>query len=314
MTSNLTFGKRKVVSGFLAILSIAAIWDSSSETRAEPVLSPPGKKFQIGVYDPYGTFSYDASIGIEHIYIPWQDANLESLKTADDYAKLRNRDLFITVEPWTWSNSSKSVDSADLLAGINSGHYDAIIKDICVTAASLKSSVTLRWGHEMDLANRRYPWSGWTPAEYVNAYRHFADVCRASFPAARFMWSPRGESSAHAYYPGDTYVDSIGLSIFGLQSYETVTYGKSLTLAERYAQPYKLVQKFDKDIYIAEFGCFGDEKYRKACMADVKSAPQTLPRIAGIVYFNEVETYPWPHPYGYPDWRVKPDPVATANK
>jgi hypothetical protein len=26
--------------------------------------------------------------------------------------------------------------------------------------------------------------------------------------------------------------------------------------------------------------------------------------LAGVVYYNEVETFPWPGPYGTPDWRI----------
>ena len=81
---------------------------------------------------------------------------------------------------------------------------------------------------EMDLANKRYPWSHWTPTEYIAAYRHFVNVCRGVASNAKFMWSPRGEANLRDYYPGNDYVDSIGLSGFGYQKYEIAVYGKAL--------------------------------------------------------------------------------------
>ena len=42
---------------------------------------------RLGAYDPYGTFANDPRIGIEHIYIPWQDVDLASLIAADRYAR-----------------------------------------------------------------------------------------------------------------------------------------------------------------------------------------------------------------------------------
>src|SRR5262245_11148237 len=166
-----------------------------------------GQSVRMGAYDPYGTFSSDSKISIEHVFIPWQDVNLESLDGVDRYARARSRSLLITVEPWTWSYRDKARASRELFDSITAGSYDSSIRALCQKSASLKSEVTLRWGHEMDLGHDRYPWSAWTPAEYVQAYRHFVNTCRAAGAGLLFMWSPRGEPSLRDYYPGSAYVD-----------------------------------------------------------------------------------------------------------
>jgi beta-mannanase len=262
-----------------------------------------GQSVRMGAYDPYGTFSGDPKISIEHIFIPWQDANLASLNLVDQYARVRGRSLLITVEPWTWSYN-KAKTPGTLFAGIIAGNYDHLIRDLCQKLASLKSEIVIRWGHEMDLGNDRYPWSAWTPAEYVQAYRYFVNACRAAGNGPLFMWSPRGEPSLRDYYPGSDYVDSIGLTMFGFQKYEIALYGKALSFAERVGRSYELVADYAKDIYITEFGCHGDRDYMKRCLDEARSASTTFSSIKGVIYFNEVETYPWPGAHGVPDWRV----------
>jgi len=168
----------------------------------------------------------------------------------------------------------------------------------------LTSDVTLRWGHEMDLGNERYPWSSWTPAEYIDAYRHFVDTCRAAGSSMHFMWSPRGEPNMREYYPGSAYVDSIGVTVFGFQKYEIGLYGRSLSLAERLGPSYERVADLGKDLFISEFGCHGDQEYLRRCLDEARSASAKFPLIKGVIYFNEVETYSWPGSYGSPDWRI----------
>src|SRR5215467_1102165 len=258
----------------------------------------------MGAYDPYGTFANDAKISIEHIYIPWQDVNLASLNAADKYAHDRARRLLITVEPWTWSRNGKPETATELHAGIMAGSYDHLIRALCQRSALLTSDVMLRWGHEMDLANNRYPWSAWAPLQYVEAYRHFVDTCRAVARSMHFMWSPRGERGLREYYPGDTYVDSIGLTVFGFQQYEEKLYGRALSLAERLGPSYDLVADYAKDLYIAEFGCHGDNEYLRRCLEEARTAAGKFPGIRGVIYFNEVETYAWPGTNASPDWRI----------
>jgi beta-mannanase len=271
-------------------------------------------KPRLGAYDPYGTFANDRRIGIEHVYVPWLDVNLASLVAVDRYARDRARNLLITVEPWTWSRASKSVPASELYKGIMAGRYDTTILALCKTAASLESQVTIRWGHEMDLRSAPYPWSQWQPSEYVGAYRHFVGTCRQAAGNIKFMWSPRGESNLQDYYPGDDYVDSIGLTIFGYQKYEVAIYGKALTLAERLKSPYDLVADYGKELYITEYGCYGDAGYMKRCIEEGKVPGATFAKIAGVIYFNEVDPHQWPQSHGSPDWRIFSKLFAEAQR
>jgi len=290
--------------GCLALLFILVLLVSPVASQSPFTKSHVGEAVLMGAYDPYGTFANDAKISIEHVFIPWQDVNLASLDAADKYARDRARKLLITVEPWTWSRNGKSEAPSELYAAIMAGNHDHRIRALCQKSASLTSDVTLRWAHEMDLGNERYPWSAWRPSEYIAAYRHFVDTCRATGPGIHFMWSPRGEPNMREYYPGSAFVDSIGITVFGFQKYEIGLYGKGLSLAERLGPSYERVADLGKDLYISEFGCHGDQEYLRRCLDEARSASASFPLIRGVIYFNEMETYSWPGSYGSPDWRI----------
>jgi endoglucanase len=120
--------------------------------------APPGD-VPFGAYDPGGDFTDDKDVVIEHLFLPWEDVYLPSLNDADAYAQARGRALLVTLEPWTWSRSERNTPQY-LRRGISDGIYDANMRDICTVMGGLKSSVTLRWGHEMDDVSGQFIWAG----------------------------------------------------------------------------------------------------------------------------------------------------------
>ncbi|WP_051661005.1 glycosyl hydrolase [Bosea sp. 117] len=307
MTKSLRNRRVAALSGVAAIALIAAV---AIPVFAQPTTTAPAatdarpKAAAFGAYDPNGTLGDDPNVRVEHVYIPWLNADLTSLKRADQYAQARDRDLLITIEPWSWVPGTNP-SSQKLLAGILAGAYDGTIRDVCTACAGLDSDVTIRWGHEMDLANGRYLWSNWAPADYAKAYRHFVKLCRKYAPSAHFMWSPRGEPSLAAYYPGSDYVDVIGLSVFDLQQYDVDHFGRARTLAENLRPSYDRVTPYGKPIVVAELGYEGDAAFEARWHADMLAVGPEFPGLTAVVYFNEVEPYPWPEPYGRPDWRLQ---------
>lgn len=259
----------------------------------------------VGAYDPHGMLDKTSGLTAEHVYLPWRDVDLASLSQAAKYARERDRSLVVTVEPWTWSFRRKA-EGAELHKTIVSGQSDAWITSVCKTFASLPNTVMVRFGQEMDLKNDRYPWSNWKPEEFVAAYRHFVDTCRSQAPTAKFMWSPRGEASAAAYFPGKSHVDAIGVSVFSYQKYDEGEFGRWRKPSEIITAASKDLTPFEIDIWAAEFGCDGDEKYRAECYRDLLKLKQTYPKLKGVLLFNELEPHDWPKGYGRPDWRIGP--------
>ena len=279
-----------------ALVAGVALWANTS------IAAPPGKT-PFGVYDPNGAFADDKQVAIEHLFLPWEDVSLDSLYDADAYALERKRDVLVTIEPWTWTRDARNT-SQTLINGIRTGEYDENMYAICNILNDFKSPVTIRWAQEMDDASGQFIWSNWEPSIYVNAFRRVIDICRATAPNVQVMWSPLGNKTLKDYYPGDDYVDVIGLSVFGLQAWEKGTKGKELSFREILEPRYNRVVEFGKPVVIAEVGYVGDAEYVAKWENSVRQNFEEFPELKGIVYFNQKEVHPWPDGYGFPDWQV----------
>lgn len=284
-------------------LGLGAALLAGSFSLSAATAAPPGT-VPYGVYDPDGDFMDDSDVTIEHLFLPWEDVYLPSLNDADAYAMERNRALLVTLEPWTWSRSERNT-ARYLRSGIFDGIYDANMKAVCDVLSTLESPVTLRFAHEMDEDNGQFTWAGWNPDDYISAYRRMIDICRASAPHITFMWAPLGDEGMELYYPGDDYVDLVGVSVFGLQAWDQAKHGRDRTFDEIFAPRYENAVAFGKPVVVAELGYVGDEGYVEMWDASVRQEKPEYPSLVGVVYFNYPEVYPWPEGFGFPDWRVK---------
>lgn len=295
---------RKVISllAIGALLAPAIALGQSLPTKdGRPVKGADSRL--LGVYDPHGHFTNDSSPDIEHLFLPWEDVDIATLPIAYEYAAQRNRQIWITVEPWTWDRSVR-IEPDELRTAILTGQYDPIIDGLCGEIGRLGKVTTVRWAQEMEEQTGQFIWSDWRPEDYIAAYRHFVERCRAVAPNALFMWSPKGVDGLAAYYPGDDVVDQIGLSIFGLQQMDRDREGRDRTFAEYLKPAYDQVVPFGKPIYVAELGYVGDLAYVTQWATDVLRKDPQFPALVGVSYFDDKEVSPWPDPYGLPDWQV----------
>lgn len=289
-------------SGAQSVLGAALVFLLTAQAPA--LLAAPPGTLPFGAYDPDGDFGADNELVIEHLFLPWEDVFLPSLNDADAYARERNRALLVSLEPWTWSRSERNT-AVYLRNGIANGLYDANMRAVCDVLATLESPVTLRWAHEMDDDNGQFIWAGWKPGDYISAYRRMIDICRASAPQINVMWSPLGDEGMEAYYPGDDYVDLVGLSVFGLQAWDQAKYGGDRSFDDIFAPRYERAARFGKPVVVAELGYVGREDYVESWNNAVRQEKPEYPALVGVVYFNYPEVYPWPEGFGMPDWRVK---------
>jgi endoglucanase len=265
--------------------------------------APPGD-LPFGAYDPEAYFAADPQLTIEHVFLPWEDVNLTTLLDADLYALERNRALLITIEPWTWTRDERNT-AEFLWNGIQEGYYDANMRGVCSVIATLQSPVSVRWGHEMETTDGQFIWADWEPASYITAYRRMIEICRTEAPNINVVWSPVGFEGANDYYPGDEYVDLVGLSIFGLEPWEQATQGGPKSFEEILKERYGRVQVFGKPVLVAELGYSGSKGYVDFWESEVRKTRPDMPLLVGVVYVHQKEVYPWPDGFGYPDWRVE---------
>ncbi|MFT2213015.1 glycoside hydrolase family 26 protein [Rhizobium giardinii] len=266
-----------------------------------PILHPNATKF--GAYDPYGDFSTQSGVETEALFLPWEDVDLATLSVADEYALQRKRKLLITIEPWSW-NEDRRLSANDLRRRVLAGSYDANIKAISDVVKTLKSPVIIRWGQEMEDRSGRFSWADWPPQDYIKAYRKVADQFRKDRPTVQIMWSPKGQEDLEKYYPGDDYVDVIGLSVFGLQDYDMREYGAPRTFTEALKPGYERVAPFRKPIWVAELGYEGDANYMQPWIQAATARNDQFPDLKEVIYFNDRDVIGWPFGLGRPNWRV----------
>lgn len=259
----------------------------------------------LGVYDPSGSFAGASGVGIEHVYVYWQQIDRKMLRSKVAYAEARGRKMLITVEPYTHASNWRSGGDR-LFRDILKGAFDREIAAVCGEVATAGPGTMVRWGHEMEQPQARYPWARKDPEGYKSAYRYFVERCRAEAPRAQFMWSPKGETNLAGFYPGDAWVDLVGLSVYGLQKWDHKFHKRDRSFAEVMAERYRRVARFGKPVVVAEFGVAGSEDYRRSWLVDSTTRLAKFPRLKAIVYFNAAEPAAWPAGLGSPDWRVIP--------
>jgi len=125
-----------------------------------------------------------------------------------------------------WAGPEHGLDQpAYALARIASGRYDAYITRFAKGVRDQRWPVVLRFAHEMN--GFWYPWSeqrsGNRPGDYVRAWRHVRAVFdRVGATNVIWVWSPNiiravPGVSLRALYPGDRYVDWVGVVGYGVR-------------------------------------------------------------------------------------------------
>jgi beta-mannanase len=263
------------------------------------------KEILIGGYDTTHVFAENSKTTINHRFMTWNDEETTTAKNLEDLSK-NGKIPMLTVEPWEHQGESKDM----LLESITNGKYDQNIQSICKPIQMQDSQVYLRWGHEIDLHGQsRYSWAQNKPTEYVSAFRHWVETCKKYTTKATFIWSPAGIEGLENFYPGDKYVDVVGLSIFGYPDYEIKQFGKAQNFNDVFNSRYDRVKGFKKPIFIAEFGVAGDDQYKKEWLSLAHQQifeTQQFSLLKGIIYFNGEDPNPWIPDIAPPDFKIDP--------
>jgi cellulose synthase (UDP-forming) len=264
-------------------------------------ISTPSK-VELGIYDYDNQYSDVSKIAIQHEYLGWND--YDSKYTISQLNKIidNHRQLLVTLEPWP-IYSDLSI-SSKLFEDIVSGRYDLKIKEVC-TDLSRFGPLLLRWGHEMDLGAGRYTWSGGDPKKYIEAYKHFNILCRTVAPQIKYVWSPAGNKGLDVYYPGNDYVDYIGLSLYYYPQWQALQVNKNSSFRSLFSQKYDLVKRYQKPIIIAELGVAGTSEFQKKWLIDAFNQFTSFPLLRQVIYFNATD-HPgvWGENLPIPDWRL----------
>lgn len=203
----------------------------------------------------------------------------------------------IAWEPWEYRtrpgpDGTRAIQPQWTLASIINGHHDEVIDDTAATIADWGHPVAIRLAHEMN--GWWYPWSeqvnGNQPGEYVAMWRHVhSRFALAGAHNVIWIWSPNatfvGAQPMAEVYPGDAYVDWVGLvAYYGLGASPV---GIVPTFAELFVPSIEEVREFtDKPIVLTEVGATDREGAKADWVTHFLDVLPDHPDVAGFIWFE----------------------------
>jgi mannan endo-1,4-beta-mannosidase len=150
---------------------------------------------------------------IVNYYAPWLAPFKESFAQA---ASADGLITFVEMNPDSCPRTCRG--GYPSLPDIAAGVYDGYLTSFGQQIAAYGHPVMVTFAHEMN--GNWYPWGrggkdNVTPAQWVAAWDHVVTVVSAAAPGlVDWVWAPNDEGGAGpvaAYWPGDEYVDTVGI-------------------------------------------------------------------------------------------------------
>jgi hypothetical protein len=226
------------------------------------------------------------------VFVHWGNENEFPIDIAKGL-KSRNKTLIIF-----WEAMDYNIDSSEQpnfsYDSILKGSWDKYISSFSVQAQDYGGPIILIPFEEMN--GDWYPWSGTknnnNPQKHIQAYRYIHNFFK-NVPNVKFGWVINNDSvpdttenQPELYYPGDDYVDYLGVNGFNFgQPWENFN--------QIFGKPLELLKTYRKPIYIFSFACAQGSK-KAAWITDALSVQiPKYPKIKGWVWFNEKKEKDW---------------------
>jgi cellulose synthase (UDP-forming) len=250
---------------------------------------------------------------IASTYVAWGPESIDHFpKEQLDSLISQGKIPMITWEPWTetfpWTHEQNLplAKNEGIFRNIAAGAFDYYIIEFARKMRELRSPVFLRFGHEMD--NPQYPWSEngkLAPKDFIEAWRRIRTLCNQQGASnITFVYNPWRGEAMDRYYPGDQYVDWIGLTL--------LNYGKAgrdrqwHDFESLYEEFHRHAKIYAKPVMLAEFGSTPYGGDAGSWLADAfEKIGTTYPQIRAAVLFHTDNDKNWAT-----NWR--PDPSATG--
>ncbi len=201
--------------------------------------------------------------------------------------------LFVTWEPW-YAVGEKGINYDGLL----SGKRDKYIMGFANKLKDINKTVFLRFAHEMN--GNWYPWSGTKIGKdkYIMIYRHVKDIFDEN-GATNVKWvfsvnweDVPGENNFMLYYPGDEYVDYVGID--GYNWGDTKSWSKWMSFKEIFEKRYnEIVNNFEKPVLISEFSSTSSGGDKTVWIKEAMNNIKHMKKIKGFVLFNVDKETDW---------------------
>jgi mannan endo-1,4-beta-mannosidase len=298
----------------------ASLVASTPTASAPPVVFPPDDKVFLGISVPETSPDmadidrFTAKTNYTPRVVLFTRAWANDRFDAEPFNRVAARGALpmLSWEPWdyrlqlTKDAREAGYQPAYRLSSITSGEFDAYISSYARGIKSLGYPVAIRFGHEMN--GFWYPWceqtNGNRTGDYVEAYRHVHDLfTEAGADNAIWVWSPNvtyaGSSPLSALYPGDTYVDWLGLSgYYGINSPAYVSFENTFNRSTA-----ELRALARKPIVLTEIGATDAAGRKAEWVSDMFRALTRQPDIIGVIWFEVAKET---------DWRISSSAAAST--
>jgi len=155
--------------------------------------------------------------------------------------------ILISVE--TWGKFIFPSHTSHPINDVIKGRYDSVFEELCLHFVAKRPNVYFRFNPEMEVPGSSYPWQRYGPG-YIDAFRHFVELCRTHAPKVKFVWGPSGYPGVTEFYPGDTLVDAASITIKSDSEVPVLKYPKDYTVAYDLFRRLHRLRFLDKPILI----------------------------------------------------------------
>lgn len=217
------------------------------------------------------------------------DPNLVGNGLKNAYAEGRTVEL-------TLQTTAATADGGNMVYDVLNGEYDAFLKAYAADIAAFGHPVLFRLGNEMN--GDWCPYSSYNtsrdPGVYVEFYRYIHQIFREAGALTNtvWVWNPNEKSfpdftwnSELNYYPGDEYVDVVGLTGYNTGNYYSGETWRSFS--QIYDPIYnRMAARSQKPLMITEFASSSVGGNKAAWVQDMFQRLPSYPRIKMAIWWD----------------------------
>lgn len=236
-------------------------------------------------------------VSIAHFYRGWEALSDPTLITQLQTLKNNGWTPMLNVNPYFFSECKFS--NMPLYKAIAQGHCDVFLHQAGKNLSHVKTPFYLLFAWEMN--NIDMEWSisksGSSTDDFVAAWRHVHTIFKEEH-ASNIIWvfcpniPDNPDSSYKNLYPGDQYVDWVGLDGYNWGTTQVWSHWQSF--ADVFSSPYNQIAQVakDKPMLIAEVNATDQGGNKAAWYEDmfVEQLPKHFPKVKIVVIYNEDRT------------------------
>lgn len=247
---------------------------------------------------------YANLVGQRPSIVMWYRGFDQPLMYSSEMSNLASRGAtpMVSLEPVDQNGSDIS------LSQIAAGSYDSYIRKDASIAKGWGARLLVRFAYEMNLSPKAgIPWGGGSGAfagntanDYIAAWRHVVSIFREEGASnAEFVWAPNiddGGIPFSQYFPGDEWVNEVGLDGYNWGSGFSAQGHSWLSLGDTFASSYQtLTQLSSKPVMITETASseLGGEKASWIRKGFLNEIPQKFPRVNAAIWFDVQKEADW---------------------